>query len=193
MSTALAKDILEYHFLSKHRPEKYADSLPFLDWDNQPSPFQEYLGTRAITCIIIHATATAGEKSPLDWLTREDKVKVSAHYVIAKDGKVYGLVDENDIAWHCGLSEWRGKQFVNTFSIGIELVNLNDGVDEYTEKEIASCAKLCAEICAERNISVSDVVGHADVSPGRKTDPEAFPWIRFRKMVTEKMLNKGGG
>ena len=45
MSTAIAKDILEYHFLSKHRPEKYADSLPFLDWDNQPNPFGEYLGT----------------------------------------------------------------------------------------------------------------------------------------------------
>src|SRR3990167_6933791 len=90
---------------------------------------------RKITCVILHATARSGIVSPLEWLTSPQS-KVSAHYLIGKDGKIYQLVDDEDIAWHAGISYWRGKENVNTFSVGIELVNANDGKDSYPQAQI---------------------------------------------------------
>ena len=134
---------------------------------------------RKITCVILHATATSGIVSPLEWLTSPQS-KVSAHYLIGKDGKIYQLVDDEDIAWHAGISYWRGKENVNTFSVGIELVNANDGKDSYPQAQIDACLGLCVAICKDYGIRAADVIGHKDIAPGRKTDPAGFPWDEFR-------------
>lgn len=145
-----------------------------------PSPnFRKSTNKRKVSCIVIHATATAKLASPLEWLTIPES-KVSAHYLIDLDGTILQLVDENNIAWACGESEWRGQKGVNTFSISIELVNANDGIMPYPEPQIEACRHLVTAICKERNIKSVDVVGHADIAPGRKTDPLGFPWDDFR-------------
>lgn len=145
-----------------------------------PSPnFRRWPQKREISCIVIHATATAKLASPLEWLTIPES-KVSAHYLIDLDGTVLQLVDENNIAWHSGESSWKGKGKVNEFSIGIELVNANDGIMAYPEDQIEACRALVAAICLERKIRSEDVVGHRDIAPGRKTDPVGFPWDDFR-------------
>ena len=148
-----------------------------------PSPnFKPFAAKRPVTCVVIHATATAGLDSPKNWLCSPES-KVSAHYLIGKDGAVYQLLDENNEAWHAGVSEWRGRQFVNLFSIGVELVNANDGKDLYPQPQHLACAKLVAAICKDNGVVVQDVVGHLDIAPGRKTDPAGFNLTGFRLVL----------
>ena len=79
-------------------------------------------------------------------------------------------------------SQASGLPNVNAYSVGIELVNPND-FTPYPEAQLTSCAALVRAICAEHGIAHANVVGHADVAPGRKTDPAGFDWPRFRGML----------
>ena len=144
-----------------------------------PSPNFKSTPGRLVTCVVIHATATDGLQSPLAWLCNPAS-GVSAHYLIGKDGMVYKLVHEEDVSWHAGVSFWQGRSGVNAFSIGIELVNRNDGADPYPEMQIAACAQLVKAICAEKFITHDNVVGHLDVAPGRKNDPRGLDLAAFR-------------
>lgn len=147
-----------------------------------PSPNFHKGRSKPISCVVIHATATAAVGSPKEWLC-DPASKVSAHYLIDRDGSIYHLVHESDIAWHAGQSEWNHEHNVNDFSVGIELVNSNDGVSEYPEPQLASCASLVKAMMLDYNITVNNIVGHRDIAPGRKTDPAAFPWGTFGKMI----------
>lgn len=140
---------------------------------------------RKITCVVIHATATGGLASPLEWLTLPAS-KVSAHYLIDKDGSIYGLVEEKNIAWHAGESFWQNQAHVNAFSIGIELVNPNDGFYPYPEEQVQACADLVISICRDFAITAQDVIGHKDVALGRKTDPAGFCWDDFRSRLAKE-------
>lgn len=167
-----------------HRPKS--------TWCGSPN-FRKGNG-RKITCVVIHATATSGLVSPKEWLCNPAS-KVSAHYLIGRDGQILQLVHEADIAWHAGQSTWKGKNGVNAFSVGIELVNANDGIMPYPDEQLDSAAALVAGICQEYAIVIEDVVGHLDIAPGRKTDPAAFPWEDFRRRVKvagEKQQTQGG-
>jgi hypothetical protein len=115
--------------------------------------------------------------------------KVSAHYIIARDGTVVRLVADNDRAWHAGRSRMPtdGREGVNAFSIGIELMSShpNDDpsvkthADAYTEPQYAALQQLIARLAAEHPITA--VVGHDEIAPGRKTDPgPLFQWERVR-------------
>lgn len=140
---------------------------------------------RKITAVIIHATATGGLASPLEWLTLP-KSKVSAHYLIDKNGDIFQLVAEKDIAWHAGESYWDGQPHVNAFSIGIELVNPNDGYYPYPEEQLQALVELVVAICRDFRIEAKDVVGHCDIALGRKTDPAGFPWEDFRARMAKE-------
>lgn len=140
---------------------------------------------RRISCVVLHATATSGLSSPLEWLTLP-KSKASAHYLIDKDGSIINLVGERDIAWHAGESFWDGQAHVNGFSIGIELVNPNDGVYPYPEEQVQACAELVVSICKEYRIESKNVVGHCDIALGRKTDPAGFDWEDFRARLARE-------
>lgn len=155
--------------------------MPPVTWHRSPN-FKKGGKDRRVTCVVIHATATSGVNSPLEWLCDENS-KVSAHYLIDRDGTVYHLVAETDVAWHAGESEWRDRQNVNTFSIGVELVNANDGEQHYPDKQVEACAGLVADACLRHGVRLEDVVGHKDVAPGRKTDPADFPWPDFRVLL----------
>lgn len=141
---------------------------------------------RPISLVVMHATATDGLESPLAWL-RDPNSKASAHYIIDKDGIIYQLVDEENVAWHAGVSSWRGmehigksgKPSVNNCSVGIELVNRNDGVDEYPRAQLDPAAMLVSGVCLQHRLPVRAVVSHQDVAPVRKDDPRGFPWQEF--------------
>ena len=148
-----------------------------------PSPnFTPKNPGRSISCIVLHATATSGKNSALEWLCNPQS-KVSAHYLIDRLGMIYQLVIDQNIAWHAGQSEWKGKPNVNTFSIGIELVNSNDGIMLYPEEQIKACVGLCHSAIEEYKINLNDIVGHCDIAPIRKNDPLNFPWHEFRTML----------
>ena len=147
--------------------------------EQRPSPNFKKQPGRQITCIVIHATATKGIASPLEWLCSKES-KVSAHYLIGLDGKVYQLVQDMDQAWHAGESEWRGQKWVNSFSIGIELVNPNDGQTPYPDAQIDSVTELCSALVKRYGIHVDNIVAHYDVAPGRKNDPAGFDFAALR-------------
>lgn len=142
--------------------------------------------------IVLHHTAMATAAAALERL-RDPAAKVSAHYVIDVDGRLYRLVAERDRAWHAGVASWRGETDVNSRSIGIELAHPGGpppGVaaprapfgPPYPEAQIARLEALLASILRRWSLSPSAVVAHSDVAPGRKRDPgPLLDWQRLAR------------
>ena len=106
-------------------------------------------------------------------------MQVSAHFWIRRDGQLIQFVPCGLRAWHAGMSAWRGRERCNDYSIGIEL----EGNDElpFSEAQYATLAPLLTLL--KRTYPIAEIVGHSDIAPGRKTDPAAFPWDKFRAML----------
>lgn len=105
--------------------------------------------------------------------------KVSSHWLVEEDGRVFALVPEERRAWHAGLSWWRGHGSLNDRSIGIEIVNPGHewGYRDFPERQVASVIGLCRAILLRHPIPARNVVAHSDIAPERKQDPgERFPW-----------------
>ena len=157
--------------------------------------------------LVIHFTAGASAESSIDWW-RSSKA-ASAHLVIDRDGTVFQCRPFNRTAGHAGVSEWRDpvtkEKFtnLNNCSIGIELANGGDAYPRkfsklepvrarhkhggpekewecYPEEQLAACRELSRALVERYNLD--DIVGHDDVSPGRKVDPgPAFPMDDLRR------------
>ncbi len=127
--------------------------------------------------VILHYTSNDDAERALKTLT-DPFTKVSAHYLIARDGKIYQLVDERARAWHAGEAYWGGDQDINSASLGIELDN--DGDEPFAEPQIAALLALLADLKARYAIPAANFLGHGDVAPRRKVDPgRLFPWQRL--------------
>ncbi len=132
----------------------------------------------AVDILVLHYT---GMKTADEALARlcDPAAKVSAHYTIGRDGRVFAHVPEDRRAWHAGVSFWAGETNVNARSIGIELVNPGHefGYAPFPEAQIASLIDLAHGIVTRHPIPPRRVLGHSDVAPARKMDPgELFPW-----------------
>jgi N-acetylmuramoyl-L-alanine amidase len=142
-----------------------------------PSPnFNERGGP--ITMIVLHYTGMETAEGAIARL-RDPAAKVSSHYVVAEDGVVLRLVDEDKRAWHAGKSHWRDWDDVNAVSIGIEIVNPGHefGYRPFPDAQIDAVIRLVASIKERYAITRGNIVGHSDVAPARKRDPgELFPW-----------------
>lgn len=104
--------------------------------------------------------------------------KVSAHYVIGKDGQVVQLLSDYDRAWHAGKSKWGSLTDINSASIGIELDN--NGFDEFPDEQISSLLILLDTLKTKYLIPQLNFIGHADIAPTRKNDPNIhFPWKKL--------------
>lgn len=115
-------------------------------------------------------------------------LRVSAHLVIYRDGQLVQYVPFSRRAWHAGQSCYRGRMACNDFSIGIEL----EGTDNLPYSDI-QYSQLAAVITALRHaypsIAADAIVGHADIAPGRKTDPgPAFDWNRLANLLAGGQL-----
>jgi AmpD protein len=107
--------------------------------------------------------------------------KVSAHFLIRRDGELIQFVPCDQRAWHAGASSWRGRSRCNDFSIGIELEGTDDLPFEHIQYQ--KLAELVRVIKSQ--YPIADIVGHSDIAPGRKTDPGPhFDWLRFHTMVS---------
>jgi N-acetylmuramoyl-L-alanine amidase len=132
----------------------------------------------AIDILVLHYTGMRTAEEALARLC-DPEAKVSAHYTIGRDGRVYRHVPEERRAWHAGVSWWAGERNVNARSIGIELVNRGHefGYEPFPEAQISALIDLAHGILSRHPIPASRVIGHSDVAPARKTDPgELFPW-----------------
>ena len=142
-----------------------------------PSPNVDDRG-REIDMIVLHYTGMKSGEAARERLC-DTASKVSAHYLVEENGDIYRLVDEENRAWHAGVSSWQGDTEINARSIGIEIVNPGHefGYREFPDAQINAVIDLIADIRNRRNISPALVLGHADVAPRRKEDPgEKFPW-----------------
>lgn len=149
----------------------------------RPSPNFGPRGGEEVSLIVLHHTGSASVVSDLATL-RSSSSRVSAHFLLDRDGTIYELVNESESAWHAGKSNFRGRSNVNRYSIGIELCNLGDGVEPFTEQQYVSLERLLRYLVAKHGIASDHLVGHRDVSPGRKIDPaDNFDWDRVRRNV----------
>ncbi|WP_129211793.1 N-acetylmuramoyl-L-alanine amidase [Candidatus Pseudomonas adelgestsugas] len=135
--------------------------------------------------VIVHYTTASLERS----ITLLTHGPVSSHYLISDDasGTIYKLVDESQRAWHAGESEWMGRTWLNSSSIGIEIVN--PGYKDmstgrvwypYFESQMQSLIILLKDISNRNGIDPKNIIGHSDIAPLRKLDPgPLFPWKRL--------------
>ena len=133
--------------------------------------------------LVIHYTGMKSLDQALQRLTSSDS-QVSAHYLISQQGEVFKLVSEEKRAWHAGISYWRGKTDINSYSIGIELENPGHefGYTKFPKGQMAVLTELCIEIINKYLISPENIVGHSDIAPRRKKDPgELFDWRSLAK------------
>ena len=139
-----------------------------------PSP---NFDARRPTLVVLHHTSNNSTDRALTTLTSPER-KVSAHYLIGRDGEIIQLVEETQRAWHAGESWWGGNIDVNSASIGIELDN--NGDEPFPDVQIDALLGLLTDLQQRYNIPRANFIGHADVAPGRKVDPSAwFPWRRL--------------
>jgi N-acetyl-anhydromuramyl-L-alanine amidase AmpD len=173
------------------------NSLRFV---NTPAEIQ----TERIDHLIIHFTGENFSES-MRLLTQRTQAPVSVHYVVPESGdptyprqrlRIHRLVDEERRAWHAGDSYWRGVTALNARSIGVEIVNRSQCAEidadlepqtpenqrcvlyEYDPEQLTLVSELIRDILARHpGIDPEDVVGHADIAPGRRIDPgPRFPW-----------------
>lgn len=137
--------------------------------------------TQPPSVLVLHYTGMKSGEEALARL-RDPDAKVSSHYMVEEDGRIFSLVAEERRAWHAGASFWRGRRNLNGDSVGIEIVNPGHewGYRAFPEAQIASVIALVADIRTRWEIEDRDIIGHADVAPTRKEDPgELFPWKRL--------------
>lgn len=158
--------------------------------------------TRPIDLVVLHYTGMQDAETALARLTDPAPVagrfpgpwqkpdvahdaplaRVSSHYVVDQDGAIYGVVAEEQRAWHAGASSWDGEGDVNARAIGIEIVNGGHdfGLPDFEEVQIDAVIALVGDILTRRRLKPARVVAHSDIAPQRKLDPgEKFPWKRL--------------
>ena len=133
--------------------------------------------------IIIHYTGMKKEFAAIKRL-QDPKSKVSSHYLIKRNGEIINLVPDLFEAWHAGNSSWKHFKSLNKNSIGIEITNPGHqhGYKRFSKKQIFSLQKLLNILIKKYKIKKKYILGHSDISPGRKKDPgEKFPWEMLAK------------
>jgi N-acetyl-anhydromuramyl-L-alanine amidase AmpD len=161
-------------------PAKWQDpGYMKLKWIKSPNADARLQGSE-IDTVVIHATVIPTLKSTVEAFYRTES-QVSAHFTIGKDGSIVQMVDTNERAWHAGVSrDSEGRTGVNHFSVGIELVNLNDGKDPFPKAQIDALKAVLTILC--RRYEIKQFCSHEYVAqpPGRKSDPANFPWEELK-------------
>lgn len=131
-------------------------------------------GLRKPSFVIIHHTAQNSCEQTLRTFTLP-RTQVSAHYVICHDGKVHHMLNDYLRAWHAGAGSWGNDKDINSSSIGIELDN--NGFEPFSSPQLNSLLILLDTLKNKYKIPAANFIGHADIAPTRKNDPNVqFPW-----------------
>lgn len=166
----------------KKQAKAYGKLLAKYPVEDSVSNAPSFIGTvnfnmRKPNFVIIHHTAQNSCEQTLNTFTTV-KSQVSAHYVICKDGTVHHMLNDYLRAWQAGISKWGNNTDINSSSIGIELDN--NGFEPFTDPQINSLIGLLGRLKNAFNIPVANFIGHADIAPGRKVDPNKyFPWQKL--------------
>lgn len=144
-----------------------------------PSPNHDARpGGGPVDTLVLHYTGMQSAEAAIARL-RDPVARVSSHYVVEEDGRIWRLVPEERRAWHAGVSHWRGRSWLNDCSVGIEIVNPGHewGYRAFPALQMAAVCELSLAILGRHPIPAWNVVGHSDIAPDRKEDPgELFDW-----------------
>ena len=148
----------------------------------RPSPNHEpRKGVARPDILLLHYTGMKTTQAALERLC-DPVARVSSHYLVFEDGRVFQLVPEARRAYHAGESSWEGATDINSRSVGIEIGNQGHdfGCPPFPDAQIERVIALCRDIVTRWSIAPCRVLAHSDVAPDRKRDPgEAFPWRRL--------------
>ena len=164
----------------------------------QSPNFDERPNNAAIYLIVIHAISLpAGSYNTQlikdlflncldpgkdEFLESIKDLKVSSHFLITRKGALIQFVPTHKRAWHAGISSYKGRKNCNDFSIGIELEGCDD--EGFEEQQYDSLSKLINFLSIDLRINKQNIVGHAEIAPGRKTDPGPFfNWTLLQSML----------
>jgi N-acetylmuramoyl-L-alanine amidase len=153
----------------KNQPANIDSTLAAATWVGTTN-----FGMRKPNFVIIHHTAQNSCEQTLTTFTLP-RTQVSAHYVICKDGTVQHMLHDYLRAWHAGAGKWGNVTDINSISIGIELDN--NGFEPFTEAQINNLLGVLKALKKNYSIPTANFIGHADIAPSRKVDPNRFfPW-----------------
>lgn len=174
------KEIEEKQDYDAHIEEEHSKDFPI---DFKQSPNYKKGINKKNEVIVLHHTAGKSFKSDLNWML-DPAAKVSAHYLIGPKGEITQLVEDQNIAWHAGKSEWKGQPNVNAFSIGVECTG-DTTKAPFTDDQFEALVFLTKKLMKKYDIDAEDVVSHREISPGRKVDldPKHFDWERFYTLI----------
>jgi N-acetylmuramoyl-L-alanine amidase len=148
------------------------DYVPSPNCDNRPAG-------ATVNCLVLHSTVEPTTEGTMGIFLSTVR-RVSAHFVVGRDGRVVQMVPIERRAWHAGPSVLDGVPGLNDYSVGIEMVNLNDGKDPYTDAQVHAVAGILRFLRSRYVIPDSRVVSHASIAlpAGRKSDPLGFDFAR---------------
>ena len=187
--------------MSQADAHRLADNLDADSWlpgaRRAPSPnCDERPASEVVSLIVIHAISLppgefGGDGIERLFTNRLDPaahpyyaqihaLRVSAHFLVRRDGEVVQFVPCAKRAWHAGVSRWRGRERCNDFSIGIELEGCDNRPFDAVQYQVL--AQLI--LALRRSYPGADIAGHSDVAPGRKTDPgPCFDWALLDRLL----------
>ncbi|MBL0131107.1 MAG: N-acetylmuramoyl-L-alanine amidase [Chitinophagaceae bacterium] len=170
------KQVKNYAKILAEYPLKDSAGMPYADdWVGTTN-----LSMRRANYVIIHHTAQNSCEQTLQTFTLP-RTQVSAHYVICRDGTVHHMLNDLLRAHHAGVSKWGNTTDLNSSSIGIELDN--NGFESFSEAQMNSLLQLLDRLKKAYSIPASNFIGHGDIAPTRKNDPNwRFPW----KLLSDK-------
>ena len=148
-----------------------------------PSPTHNERRGTPVDMLVLHYTGMLSAGAALQRLC-DPAVEVSAHYTVVEDGTVHAHVPEDRRAWQAGPSHWRGRDDVNSRSVGIEIVNTGHewGLAPFPPAQVAAVIAVGRGILARHGIAPAMVVAHSDIAPLRKEDPgELFAWPQLAR------------
>jgi N-acetylmuramoyl-L-alanine amidase len=154
---------------------------PFVDRVLVSPNHEARIGVVRPDILLLHYTGMKSTQAALERLC-DPGPRVSSHYLVFEDGRIFQLVPEARRAYHAGASSWERTSDINSRSIGIEIGNQGHdfGCPEFPDAQVAAVIALCRDILARSSIAPRRVLGHSDVAPDRKRDPgEGFPWRRL--------------
>ena len=157
------------------------DSFEILQENISQNCFKRYGGQRQIDFLILHHLQANSIAETVEALEYH---QVSAHFLIDKNGKIAQVVDENDIAFHAGVSCWNGFEGLNINSIGIEFINSDPFSNNFSQQQMLAGVDLASYLINKYNIQSRYVLGHSDIAYNstsglldRKQDPShLFDW-----------------
>ena len=132
--------------------------------------------------IVLHYTGMQTGEAALERLQDLNPPRVSCHWMVEEDGRLFRLVPEERRAWHAGRSFWKGQTALNAVSIGIELVNPGHefGYRAFPEAQVSTLLALMDDIRSRWTVPDTRIIGHSDIAPDRRADPgELVPWKRL--------------